>query len=561
MWIRSGSYGSIRELAESRPGAIYDIPDYMNKADLPHICGLDEGCKLLKSHIEKAKRGEESGIAIVTDYDADGITSGTIMKKTIDFLTGTSCCRLVCPNRFSDGYGVSMQMIDSLISDHTSLIILTDNGITKNDEVKKARDNGADVLIIDHHLPSDNLPDATVIIDPWATGKSEFNDYCAAGLAYRMARLLLSTEVDRSFDLERELLFLSAIGTVSDMVPLLNENRVIVKEGLSIIPENWSALIDELLGDNKSTLTTDDVGFTVGPCLNSVGRYGILDEEMLGRFCFGDSELGKLLRETNQKRKEDTAVAVQLAEQLIERYNLQNEKMFILYIYPAYQGVLGIASSNIAQKYKRPVILLSSSEENKWEAVGSARSYGNFNIKEMLDKCSEKLIKYGGHSSAAGLSLNVMDIGQFTKMALYNSIDITSDNVMCYDFEINTSRDLGAIYSELEKYGPYGIGNPAPVFKINNYQLFSSAKDKAQIIGRTKEHIRLNGVKYSATYFGGAKKYYDLGKPDELTLYGKIKKQVFHSRERIEIEVMDIEPVKVSAKRTALADRIASLFD
>ena len=556
-WIKSGAHVSVRDLMKSREGALYDIPDYKNNQSLPFIQNLSLACSLIAKHA----RSSHPNIVIVTDYDCDGVTAGNILKKAIDCLIQNGECMLTCPNRFDDGYGISVRMVEELptvASGERGLLILADNGITKTQEIAMAVGKGYEALIVDHHLPAEELPDA-LIVDPWAIPGSEFCEYCAAGLSYRIARELLKGSGGNTASIAEEILFLAAVGTVSDLVPLLHENRVIVRNGLMSVPEKWQPFIKAVFNDNKTFLTADDVGFTLGPCINSIGRYGLLDDEVLRSIGDADPVLGTKLVVMNDKRKADTVLATTLAEQYIERYGLQNEKVFVLYIYPAYAGVLGIAAANLAQKYKRPVILLSSTEDDMRTAVGSGRSYGDFNLKELLDSCASKLIKYGGHKAAAGLTMEVLNVSDFKKEVKEKTANFHCDDVAIYDFEISADADFNVISEEVEKYGPYGMGNPVPMFKINNFQLLAG-RMSAQVIGKTKEHLKLNGTRWSAVYFGGAKRFVEMGSPESLVLYGSIKRSTFKRHTRVDVEVKDIEPFEVVKKRSALSERISSLF-
>lgn len=567
MWVKNcKEFGSIEELMRNRSGALFDIESYP-AGILPVIGGMGN---LIRAIAERCKNGDP--IFIITDYDADGCSSAMIMGKTLVAISSGPVF-IDVPNRFVDGYGVSNRVIDEAYEQCNALtfrgnpmIILTDNGITKEAEIAYAKSKGFDTVVIDHHLAEQAPPSATVVVDPWVVPGSEFNGYCAGGLCFRVCHELLGMfHPEEREQIEAENLFWAAVATVADMVPILYENRVIVKNGLAVIPESVSCFVDTIFGFHKDSLTTEDVGFTLGPCMNAAGRYGRLDREMLFDL-LGDPdqrmEVAGELYELNAKRKDDTALCVKQAEALIATQK-EDDKALVLYVPDAFVGVIGIAAGNLAQKYKKPVILLSDSQSNEDEITGSGRSYSGVHLKNALDECSDYLTRYGGHAAAAGLTLHRDSFQSFRQKFLDSVGQYKLDDTQVYDFDVTPDDDWVGIQKEIEEHGPYGVDNQQPVYCVHHYTIPPTEK-AVRIMGANNEHLKFYGGKYDAVFFGGVSRYRAINSPTSMKLYGYIKKSVFMGRERIEFEVLDIEPDEtltcelVAGKATALSNRLAS---
>ena len=551
MWQKN-SVSTISELIAQRPGADFELEDYMllPAEKLPVISNLS----LMSASILNLL--VEHNILIVTDYDTDGITAGIIIKKALSFLSlwlsdelgrPASDIRIEVPNRFTDGYGFQTRHAEMISG---GVIILLDNGISQHSEIRYARERGNTVFVVDHHLPGDTLPEADLIVNPWAVPGSEFTGYCAAGLAYRLVREMfqlsgIDQETTRSA--MEEFVFLAAIGTVGDMVPVLYENRLIVRQGLENVPEIWKHAIHVLLDEEKDTMTVDDIGFSVSPCFNAPGRLGHLDSVMLERLGLASEDdkdgIAHELRDMNTLRREKTAEAVEIVEEIIREDDLDQFPAIILSSDRLFPGVLGIVAGNIAERHRKPVILLAPSESGY--LTGSSRTYGRIHLKQMLDAVSHLLIRYGGHAAAAGLTLDESEL-EHMKRAVFEYLDShtgASDDLQLYDFELLPEEDWQPLYDEIRSRGPFGQDNPAPVFRCE----FNPLPGLTKRIGEGKNHIKIRGRRYDAIGFNMADLYETKIKDERgLCLYGQLSENVYHGESTLQFQLIDFEQTSES---------------
>lgn len=536
-WKKRDSSNTIEEVIERNTGLssnelITPKPHY-------HIQNLDKAAQLILNAIQNKKP-----IHIYGDYDADGVTSCSILSMALEHLNCDNFSTYL-PCRFLDGYGLSERAIETI---NDGLLITVDNGISAVDAIANAKKKGIEVLILDHHLPREDgvLPNADVIVDPNALPDSDFNSYCAAGLAYRLAKELI--DATNTVFLER-LSCLAAIGTVADVMPLIHDNRKIVIEGLNamnkgIMPTGLKALT-EFLG--MYYFEADDFGFKLGPIINAVGRlkeHGAqIAFDLMCSEDFDNAEvLSKHLIEINEERKEAVTEGVSCCELKIAEECLYGECPLVIYTskdepYQFPEGIVGILAGRIAENYKVPTIVLTETEKGY---KGSGRSYGGVNLKEVLDKVNKHLVAYGGHSGAAGLTVkkeNIEDF-RFDMQGLCNN-NITDDPDCCiYDLEIESNQVLSMLKS-LKKFAPYGEGNPKPVFKIKRVVMVPKAGAFVKRMGSEGQHIKMFGPNYDVVAFDGSAKYEDFGNPIAIDVLGCISENHFGGREDIQVEALD----------------------
>lgn len=566
MWQKN-NVSSITDLIAQRPGADFDLDHYMSlrSDELPVISNLS----LMSESILNLLTGHE--ILIVTDYDTDGITAGIILKKSLLFLSqwlsdelgrSASAIRLEVPNRFSDGYGFQKRHAE-MISD--GIIILLDNGISQLSEIQYARERGNTVFVVDHHLPGDTLPDADLIVNPWAVPGSKFSDYCAAGLTYRLVREMFQfcgVDDETTQSAMQEFVFLAAVGTVGDMVPVLNENRVIVKHGLNNIPEIWKHAVNVLLDEQRDSVSVDDIGFSISPCFNAPGRLGHLDSNMLDRLGLASEDdkdtIAHELRDMNAVRREKTNEAVQIVEQIISKNDLDQYPAIIVCSDQLFPGVLGIVAGNVAERHRKPVILLAPSENG--HLVGSSRTYGKTHLKHMLDAVSHLLIRYGGHAAAAGLTVDESEL-EHMKASVYDYLEShtdKSDDIQMYDFDLLPEEDWQPLYDQVSYFGPFGQDNPAPVFRCE----FTPLPGLTKRIGEGRNHIKIKGRRYDAVGFNMAD-LYESRISDErcLCLYGQLSENIYHGQSVLQLQLLDFEQSSHPIPEPPLRKSIQSILD
>ena len=383
----------------------YLFPEKDAMYDAGKMEGLKEAARLLDQKMKEGKK-----IKIIGDYDVDGVMSSYILYHGIRLLGGMAGCRI--PHRVYDGYGMRDYMAQEAFDEGYDTILTCDNGISAVSAVEKAKELGLTVIITDHHeVPKEGgeeeLPPADVIVNP----KQEkcgypFSGLCGAGIAYKLMSYLFR-QSGRT-DCEEELLPFAAIATVCDVVPLLDENRVIVKNGLEYLNHNQKNtglqfLIEALQFGRE--INSGDLGFRIGPCINAAGRLGdaVRGLELLMETDkkAAAEKAGELVA-LNEERKEYTAEATKRAVGQIESQGFLKKPVFVLFVEGCHESVAGIVAGRIREKYYRPTLILTESRNG---LKGSARSIPGYHMQKELSKCKSLLTEFGGHAMAAGFSL------------------------------------------------------------------------------------------------------------------------------------------------------------
>lgn len=476
-------------------------------------------------------KDHQGKISAISDYDVDGVCCSMILDLILYYLGKDY--EIYVPRRQSDGYGLSEGILEKISG---TMIITVDNGIVAFDAVKKAKEQGRSVVILDHHLPKMEgdqilLPDADQIIDLEAgQGKADSDHYCGAGVAYK-----LLCEIIPDPTIQRYALVYAAIATIADVMPLRYDNRKIVKEGLEILNQKklLPPALDHLLYKTYArNVTEGDIGFKIAPIINAMGR--LYDNG--GQACYGILKLQDInqirpyidhMVEVNKKRQEITKEKTKIAKELLSEMK-QIPIPIILYLEQIPEGVVGLIAGKLSEDYQCPAIVLTDTKDSNI-IKGSGRNDWEFNLKELLDQCSDHLVKYGGHAQAAGLSLKKEDLKAFqTDMEEKIKPYIPEpEHKRYYDLEIEDLEEIPYYYEELRKYGPYGNGNPEPVFYIPNYTIVPDRNGYYETFGSEDEHIRFQGYMGKVVGFHFAQKYIEAGCPLKVDIIGKISERVF----------------------------------
>ena len=514
---------------------------------------LDKAAEMIKDAIKKKKI-----ITIVGDYDADGVTSSSILYYVLKLLGANVKVRI--PRRLSEGFGLNMNIIEEIDS---GLVITVDNGIVAFEPVKRAKEKGLDVIITDHHLPDESgkLPEADLIIDPHLEGAADFADYCGAGIAYKLAQHLTTDK-----KVLAKLSCFAAIGTIADVMPLIKDNRQIVKEGLKnmVTYGNRTTGLYSVLhaADLDNHITAHDVAFKIGPMINACGR--LFDDGAMIAFesIVYDGpykeEIGTKLVEHNETRKAKVAQGMEAVHKNIVTNCLFGDIPLVVYEPSIEEGIVGIIAGKIAEEYNVPSFVFTDSKE---EGIykGSGRTAGNVHLKDLLDASSETLFKYGGHAEAAGVSVESKNFDKMCEMLQDKCpelvLDEDSGNVY-YDLEIKAS-EIVKTCKLLEKYEPYGQGNPKPVFLVRDFQL--SPRYSQFYKELSAGTISLYGIGCSAIGFGMVQKYHDLSDPKKLLLVGTISESFFMGRGEVKLEIEEMDASNTTFTKSLLAQRLEAV--
>ncbi len=488
--------------------------------------------------IVKAIENKEK-IMIYGDYDADGITSITVLKKYLNEI-GLKTGEYI-PNRLNEGYGLNKDAISKIYNDGYKLMITVDCGISGLEEVDYANSLGMEIIITDHHEPAEKLPEAIAVIDAKRKdNKYPFNQLAGVGVVFKLIQAI-STELKLEEKEYLKYLDLVCIGTISDIVPLVDENRVIAKLGLKLIEKTKNIGLKTLLNiADLKKIDSTAISFGVAPRINACGRMGF-QEEALQLFLTEDSgEATKIAKRLVQFNQERQAKEKQIFEEVIEKIEKDNKdkKCIVLAEENWHHGIIGIVASKITEIYYKPSILICLEGD---KGKGSGRSIPGFDLYTALTKCSDYIEKFGGHSMAIGITIKKENFEKLKEaIEKYAQESNISDimPIINIDKEINLKNINIEEVKSLELLEPFGEANKMPLFLLRNLKI-----DSIRALSGGK-HLKLtlkqdnNIVDAIGFNMGDLSKEYLLG--DKVDVVGTIEINSFGNKENIQINLKDI---------------------
>ena len=428
------------------------------------------------SRILRAKKNKEH-VLIYGDYDCDGITSTLTLIKGFREI-GINCDYYI-PRRLLDGYGMNMNSVYDILDDDYTLVVTVDCGITSFKEIETLQENGIDVIVTDHHDCKNELPKALAVLN----NKRPDNEYpfvelCGAGMAFKLISALFE-ELGMQGE-EKKYIIYTAMGTVADVMPLIDENRIIVKEGLELIKNSNLYSIKHLLRvagklENIDKLTAQDIAFYIGPLINASSRVGDINCA-INLFMSNTEEEAiynaDMLLKFNTLRKEiEKKIVEEAFSQIIENYDFNSLSPIVVYGNDWHKGVIGIVASRIVDKFHRPTIILTKNNE---ETIyhGSCRSYKNLDIMDILKYAEQHILQYGGHPGAAGLTIHQDSLKDFIKGLKEYSIINFNQEMFIPETEIDIEMKPEEIslenFDKLIALEPFGQMNNEPIFICHN---------------------------------------------------------------------------------------------
>jgi single-stranded-DNA-specific exonuclease len=433
------------------------------------MLGMDAAVNRLRRAI---RAGEP--IAVYGDFDADGVTATALLVQTLRSLGGQ--VRPYIPHRVEEGYGLNKDALCALKDKGASVVVTVDCGIRSLDEVAHANGLGLDMIITDHHSVGEHLPTARAVINPKQPGdKYPFKEFSGVGLAFKLAQALLLVESKSPLGkskpvAEEELLDLVALGTVADLVPLVSENRALVKRGLRRLNATERPGLMAMLaqaGARNRKVDAGMIGFFLGPRLNAAGRiehartaYSLLTTQYPGEA----EQLASKLEQTNRERQQLTETMVNQARELIAAQP-PGEPILIVAAPEFPQGIIGLIASKLSEEAYRPAIAINLGKD---DSRGSARSIPEFNIVRALDECEDLLIRHGGHAAAAGFTVKNENLAELQARLCAIAIREFGTNELVPTLHIDAVAELGdmqwPMLDALDQLAPYGYGNREPVF-------------------------------------------------------------------------------------------------
>ena len=440
--------------------------------------------------------GKKERILVYGDYDVDGTTAVALVYKFLQQFY--SNIDYYIPDRYNEGYGVSVKGVDYAYETGVKLIIVLDCGIKAVEEIAYAKEKGIDFIICDHHVPDDVLPPAVAILNakrPDATYPYEHLSGCGVGFKFMQA-FALNNGIE--FNQLTPLLDLVAVSVASDIVPIMGENRVLTYHGLKQLNSNPSvglkAIID-ICGLSEKEITVGDIVFKIGPRINASGRIqnGKEAVELLIEKDFSSAlEKANLINQYNETRKDLDKTMTEEANHIVDSLEgLADRRTIVIYNEAWHKGVIGIVASRLTEIYYRPAVVLTRTDNL---ATGSARSVSGFDVYKAIENCRDLLENFGGHTYAAGLSMKVENVEEFThRFETYVSEHILPEQtsaVIDIDAEIDFRDITPKFHADLKKFNPFGPDNHKPVFCTHNVYDYGTSK----VVGRDQEHIKLELV-------------------------------------------------------------------
>ena len=484
-------------------GTLNDLHDGMLMKD------MDKAVDILVEKIEQRKK-----IRIIGDYDIDGINATYILLEGLRMLGAD--VDIDIPDRMKDGYGLNRNLIDRAFDSEVDTIITCDNGIAASEEIAYGKSLGMTIIVTDHHeVPYEELggdkqyilPPADAVIDP----KQEdchypFKGLCGAAVAYKLVETMFNV-MGRDVEDVDYLMENVAIATVGDVMDLVDENRIFVKQGLDMLKRTQNlglkALI-ECTGIDAKRLSSYHIGFVLGPCLNASGRLDTA-KRALELLCAKTRKEADILagdlKALNDNRKDMTALAVEEAISQVEESVLNNDKVLVIYLPECHESLAGIVAGRVRERFYKPTFILTKAEEG---VKGSGRSIDTYHMYEELNKCKSLLTKFGGHKLAAGVSLEEENIDIFRSMLNENAMLTEEDLVpkVSIDMQLPLQYISESLVEELELLEPFGKGNTKPIFVEKNIEILKGA-----ILGKNRNVLKMqvcdeHGTVMDAMYFG-----------------------------------------------------------
>lgn len=497
----------------------------------------------MEAAVERVGTAIQQGerIVIYGDYDCDGVTATALLYSFLKTMDANVSYYI--PTR-KEGYGINLAAVERLAADGTKLIITVDNGIRALEEIADANRLGMEVVVTDHHLPMEELPEAVAVVDPHRVDCGmEFKDFAGVGVAFALAVAVAGTSTESMLRMYADLV---ALGTVADVMPLTHENRGMVYWGLRKINRNPSTGVKALLaaaGAKFGEITAGTLGFTAAPRINAAGRLGdatravhLLTEENYA----AAMEIAATLDDENKNRQKIEQEIADLVTDEVLTKQLHRNRVIVVAGEGWHEGVLGIAAARVAERFGRPTVLLSREAPDQ-PYHGSARTAGEFSIFRAIDGCNELLEKYGGHDKAAGLTVTADRLEAFchrlNAVALEQPIAVPVLHLDCKLNPVALSADLVHTLRPME---PFGLGNPKPLFG-----LFDMKLTQITSIGNGR-HLRLIAVKNQATVgmvmFGMSKDDFPFAEGDMLDFAVALELNNYQGNEQLSVMVKDLRP-------------------
>ena len=530
-----------------------DSPEKANKFFRPQLTDLHdpflmEDMDIAVERLNKAM-GKKERILVYGDYDVDGTTAVALVYKFLQQFY--SNIDYYIPDRYNEGYGISKQGVDYAYETGVKLIIVLDCGIKAVEEIAYAKEKGIDFIICDHHVPDEVLPPAVAILNAKrldSTYPYPHLSGCGVGFKFMQA-FAMNNGIE--FHQLTPLLDLVAVSVASDIVPIMGENRILTYHGLRQLNANPSvglkAIID-VCGLSDKEITVNDIVFKIGPRINASGRIqnGKEAVDLLTEKDFAAAlEKSNQINQYNETRKDLDKSMTEEANRIVDNLEgLADRRSIVIYNEDWHKGVIGIVASRLTEIYYRPAVVLTRTDDM---ATGSARSVSGFDVYKAIENCRDLLENFGGHTYAAGLSMKVENVEEFTrrfeKFVAEHILPEQTSAVIDIDAEIDFKEITPRFYADLKKFNPFGPDNHKPVFCTHNVYDYGTSK----VVGRDQEHIKLELVDNKSNNvmngiaFGQSSQVRYIKTKRSFDICYTIEENT-HKRSDIQLQIEDIKP-------------------
>lgn len=494
--------------------------------------------------------GDKERILIYGDYDVDGTTAVSLVYKYLrPYSTNLD---YYIPDRYDEGYGISLRSIQYAEEHGITLVIALDCGIKAIEKIAYAKERGIDFIICDHHMPDDELPDAVAVLDPKrADSNYPYEHLSGCGVGFKFMQAFGMNNHFPFSDIER-LLELTAVSIASDIVPITGENRILAYYGLRQInssPSMGLKGVIDVCGLSGKEITISDIVFKIGPRLNASGRM-MNGKEAVDLLLAKDRsvvrEKSESINQYNEERRELDKKITEEANEIINTIpNIEDKKAVIVYNPQWHKGVIGIVASRLTEKYYRPAVVLTKSSEL---VTGSARSIGGFDIYKAIEGCRDLLENFGGHTYAAGLSLKEENLPAFIERFQQLAAEDSHLAQMTPQIDIDALIDLKDIntkfMNDLKKMNPFGPNNQKPVFCTYEVKDYGTSK----LVGHNQEHIKLEIIDGKSgtspihgIAFGMARYYAHIKQMKPFNICYTVEENTYNGNSSLQLQVKDIK--------------------
>lgn len=553
-------------------------PDYVEQLHDPFLFKDMRGvAELIMKHIRAG-----NGITVYGDYDADGVTSTAVVVKTLQFIAGetgsTSVIDAYIPDRIAEGYGMNLRAMETLATNGTKLVITVDTGIRNAAAVAHAQALGLEVIVTDHHeAPEDGTVPPCLLINPKVPGETyPFLGLAGCGVAFKTCQALLQTaagseaETQKKYgNFEKWLLDLVAIGTIADLMPLVDENRVLVAYGLVVLNKTKRLGLRKLIdvaqsnvdrNGNGRIIDTWQVGFQIAPRLNAAGRLGHANNAyklLVTEDEFEAMTIAKQLNETNIERQ---AITQEIFD-YVERQAVTGQEKILSAVWPGIRadegsdpwpaGVMGLVAGKLTEAHYRPAVAITvkrtvtAAGEQAEEIVGSGRSIPEFDITALLEECKEHLTHYGGHKQACGFTVRAGHLDAFLAQAQTIAERGLKDTELVPTLEVDMAIDLNDIteelYLALEALKPCGVHNPQPKFASYDLPVVD-----LRTMGGDGQHVKIkvqapNKITYDCVAFNVRDAWKGIAVGDRLDIVYYIDINEWNGRRELQLKIVDLK--------------------